>query len=631
MNRSLWRSRLLAAGWVLLWTAISFMLTRQVMEPAANLAAYQPILNLCKDPSLYPGDDYIHLMVQRIPTLVWRLASYAVDIENPHPDLLILSIGVRLCTLALAGWIAAGLARDKRAGMLAVVLFSMPIDTVLGRGDINWPYFTHTAVVIPVLLGSLGLLLRGRAVVAFALAGLAWNIHLLNAAYYSLFLAIWLALSARGIGRRKAVYCILAAAVCALPVAPRTIAGMGGEAPGAIWLEHSRLFYRQLLSPFEQPVIDWLRFACYLLLLIGMIRTTVRREEKTAGLSMTAMWAALYSAGYVFIELLPMPLFFKLQPFRCTDVFLLLFLPWFAGELVRGVTRGDLTRRAVHGGLFVLFCFFQYKVQYTELKIVFSVIWACAVLAKAWLDLSPERSEPSALGQLPRALAWGGAGYGLLLLLVYNPLTLVVLGAWLPDFRGGSSWLLSGVGLSILIAYVVLRARTAPVNWKAERLRIATLILLLLVGWETGSRIVGLTSMRYRKMNHLFYDRYQTAFFDAAHWCRVHTPPDALFIVPPYRGGFRAESLRSVYVSWDEQLALMVAPDYVPEYDRRLRMLGYNPFQSEESQPTWNPSLSMVQAVSDESGADYLVIEREKTVALPLVFQNSGYNVYRIR
>jgi len=222
MNRLLWRSRLLAAGWVLLWTAISFMLTRQVMEPAANLAAYQPILNLCKDPSLYPGDDYIHLMARRIPTLVWRLASFVVDIENPHPDLLILSIGVRLCTLALAGWIGAGLARDRRAGLLAVVLFSMPIDTVLGRGDINWPYFTHTAVVIPVLLGSLGLLLRGRAVVAFALAGLAWNIHLLNAAYYSLFLAIWLALSGRNLGRRRIIYCILTAAVCALPVAPRS-------------------------------------------------------------------------------------------------------------------------------------------------------------------------------------------------------------------------------------------------------------------------------------------------------------------------------------------------------------------------------------------------------------------------
>ncbi len=105
-------------------------------------------------------------------------------------------------------------------------------------------------------------------------------------------------------------------------------------------------------------------------------------------------------------------------------------------------------------------------------------------------------------------------------------------------------------------------------------------------------------------MNHLFYDRYQIAFFDAAHWCRAHTPPDALFIVPPYRGGFRAESLRPVYVSWDEQLALMVAPDYVSEYDRRLRMLDYDPFLSEASRPVWNPSLSAIRAVSEESGAD---------------------------
>ncbi len=631
MNQPLLRSRLLAAGWVLLWTAISFMLTRQVMEPAANLAAYQPILNLCIDPSLYPGDDYIHLMAKRIPTLVWRLASSVVDIENPHPDLLILSIGVRLCTLALAGWIAAGLARDRRAGMLAVVLFSMPIDTVLGRGDINWPYFTHTAVVIPVLLGSLGLLLRGRSVAAFALAGLAWNIHLLNAAYYTLFLAIWLVLSGRNLGRRRIIYCVLAAAVCALPVAPRTIAGLGGETPGAIWLEHSRLFYRQLLSPFEQPVIDWLRFAGYLLLLIGLIRRSARREEKTAGVSMMAMWAALYGAGYIFIELLPTPLFFKLQPFRCTDVFLLLFLPWFAGDLVRGFTRGDLTYRSVHGGLFALFCFFQYKVQYSELKIVYSAAWACAVLAKVWLDGTPEKAACSALGQLPRALAWGGAGYGLLLLLVYNPLTLFALFAWLPDFRGGLSWLLSGLGLSVLIAYVVLRARTAPRDWPAARLRMATLILLLLVGGEVGSRIAGLIYLRYRSMNHLVYDYYQTDFFDAAHWCRAHTPPDALFIVPPYRGGFRAESLRSVYVSWDEQLALMVAPDYVPEYDRRLRMLGYDPFQSEGSRPTWNPSQAAIQGVSAESGADYLVIEKGRNYPFPVVFENSGYEVYRIR
>ena len=167
-------------------------------------------------------------------------------------------------------------------------------------------------------------------------------------------------------------------------------------------------------------------------------------------------------------------------------------------------------------------------------------------------------------------------------------------------------------------------------RFSARFLKRTSFFLILLLGLECFQLAVGEIIHDLQQGKTPLFSSFRTQFFDAARWCRDHTPKDSLFVIPPYRGGFRGESLRSVFVSWDEQVALMVAPDYIPEYDHRLRLLGIQPLSHEDLDRMWYPTREELLSVRDEYGADYIVIESFKLLSFPLVYENSGYCVYQL-
>lgn len=623
-----WRTAAVAI-WILLCTLVSFAVQGQVMEPVANWFQYLPLMAKVHDPALYPRDDFIPILMEKTPSWFWWTLGKLLPTVNPYPYLLILNLMTRLANALLIYGIARHFARDWRAGLFAVFLLSGQADTVLGRGDINWPYFTHTAFSVPLILSSLYLLLRQRPCAAFAVAGAIWNVHLLNAAYYSLFLLFYVVLRWRAQQPRRWLACTALFLLFILPVLPRILPGLHTEGADELWMAHATAYHEKLLSPFTQPLEAWLRFAGYLALFLLLIRRENNAGVRSIAGAMLGMWGVLYGLGFVFTYWIPLPLFLKLQPCRCTDVFILFFFAWFSRDLLRGLRGQDLTESVLHWGLLALLYFFNLRTYPGPFKETMTAIWLLLVSAKTWREMGPSSAQRLDEGHLFLAVAWGGALYALVLLCVSNrwlatsqPVVAVMLSR--------RTILLTSLLFFIGAAYLIQRLRSAAPPPGPLPRRVALVLLLGLLAFLWTQRAVESAVTRRAHRGHSFFDRFNPTLYEAAHWCRENTPVDSLFVVPPYSGGFRSESLRSVFASWDEQLAIWIAPPFIREYDHRLHLLGYEPYSGRNPRSSWYPTREQLLKVRAAYGADYLVIETPKLMPLPLLYRNPGYAIYRI-
>jgi hypothetical protein len=255
-----------------------------------------------------------------------------------------------------------------------------------------------------------------------------------------------------------------------------------------------------------------------------------------------------------------------------------------------------------------------------------TALWLAGVALKIWLEWKPEEKTKPEVIRWQRALCWGSLVFLFCLMAVFNLWVLRYAPQVMLAFAG-YFWLARLWAFFVLAFYLAQRFRPEVLKFQTEKLARMTAIVLVILGVDVAQRSAGLGLRGMERSGRLLFESYDPAFFDTAHWCREHTPPDALVIAPPGRGGFRAESLRSVYVAWDEHHALMVAPDYVPEFDRRCRLLGYDPLHP---QRPWRPGPEQILAAAEESGADYLVMPGSRPMPFQRLYSNEGFTVYSL-
>ena len=217
-------------------------------------------------------------------------------------------------------------------------------------------------------------------------------------------------------GYRRSVRCVGLALLFALPVLPRLFSALTAGGADEVWMQHALAYHERLLSPFAQPLDAWARFSGYLLLFFVMVRRRRDAWIRHTGWAMLGMWGALYLLGYLFTALFPLPSFLKLQPCRCTDIFLLLFFAWFACETLEGLRRGPLCERALHWALLALLYFFNLRTLSSPLKDSLTVVWLLLVLAKTRLAFFPTSRQSLEERRLWSAGIGGSVVYVILVL-----------------------------------------------------------------------------------------------------------------------------------------------------------------------------------------------------------------------
>lgn len=140
-----------------------------------NHAVQIPLINLLRDPSLYPGDPFARALVS-YPSTLWPLVAELSRLVPLGPLLMTLLAGERLLTIYAARRLASAFApRSKLAAIGAMVLFGFAIHPLLGEGTIVAGYFEQTGLATAFLLLAMASFYERRPIPWAIWTALAFN------------------------------------------------------------------------------------------------------------------------------------------------------------------------------------------------------------------------------------------------------------------------------------------------------------------------------------------------------------------------------------------------------------------------------------------------------------------------
>ncbi|MBI1745724.1 MAG: hypothetical protein HYR55_03950 [Acidobacteria bacterium] len=473
--------------------------------------------------------------------------------------------------------------------------------------------FAPHVVAVPFCILAFYFFVDERYVNAALFAGLATNIHFLLGSITMMIIAGYLIFSAQSAGKRRMWLPFLAyglaAAFTIIPVFYKQITM-------AVPLQ-SRLPFTEIMAqmraphhylPTTWPWSSYARFLTFLLIALAGVRHKPAQGMHRRVTFLCGSIIFLCLIGTVFVEVWPVDLITKLQFFR-----MLIFVKLFA---------------------------FMYAANYLVITLddgEWPVCWAtlCLFLADHYLLIAllacllagyHLRHNPYYRGVL-----W--ATSGLLFIVLMAALALQAQQpAWQGLAVGWEPMMMVLVGGSILaISYHWARA-----SWLSSKPRRATalaLLMLLVLTMDTA------WSWHRHGLSHYFrYDLKAVTWWDRmSEWVSGNTPQDALFITPPYIGGFRVYAGRAI-VS-DFAVAPLWDKDF-PEWKHRLEdICGGTPLHCRglaacgETMRAgyFNLREEGIRRLAGRYEADYFVCERRDDLPFAMVYSNPLFMVFKLR
>ena len=329
---------------ILAAAAISVLATGYTFN---DLLVYLPLTEHLRDASLYPGSPLVeHLLGMPYP--LYRIYSSVYDQHVLFGFWLV----VRIATVGALYALARQVVRDRLAAALAVslVVFTPGTYGTLGLTQVLLSEPVQYAVALPLCLFALYAALRGHALPAFVLAGLACDLQpILGFVAAVLVAGGVIADSTRGRSRASYAGIVLSAAagfLVALPVLVVTVASSSiwSGVTTAEFVDMVRFGAYFHVLPGAFPVDEYIGTATVAgFAVLGLFEEALRRYRRTL-LVWLGLIVVLCLFGAVFTEVIPLPLVMKMMPFRATLFFKVL------GLICAGVyLRAELAREPVLG------------------------------------------------------------------------------------------------------------------------------------------------------------------------------------------------------------------------------------------------------------------------------------------
>ena len=550
-----------------------------------NHSVQIPILKHYADGSLYAG-DLLMTTLDGYTTCFFPLMApvtrAAGNVELPYFVTYVVCHGATLAALYALSLLAFG---HGPSAWLACALYLLNPLSLAGESSLA-SRLQHGHVATPLLLWAIFLYLRGRVVLAFALCGLAFNLHGLYSLYVAAMLATDGALRSRAWRPARMVAALALFAVLASPALVWLLRSSDPVPGGSLapWLEIMRERSALHTFPLSQPAAV---YGSYLLLVAAGVlgwaiagASALRRPSLHFALAV----AVLCLAGLVFAEWWPVPLVIKAQLLRSTKWLTYLALLYLGRLLVLSWSWGLLARiGAVACGLSLVL----------QEPLLLAVGVACYLLEAGRWELPVIAVGAAAL--LVAALTGAAA--------VPDGLGVPRLTARLEDALGDHRL------VTCLALFLLVRA-AAQGRFEKWALSAATAVscLYVLPALYLASR----EATRSQSWN------------EVQAWVRDNTPRDAVILTPPYRDGFRQFSERAIVGEWKDGTQQFFDVPFTFEWHRRMTQLGGQTRAFDNLDP------SMLLALGREYGAEYVVVPGRVRHPFPKLFQNSVAAVYRL-
>jgi len=303
-----------------------------------NQAIQVPFLLRLHDPALFAHDAMVTTTLATYPSLFYRALAHALAVV-PLPALyyglhLLTTAGVFFAAITLS-WV---MFRARWATVLLVSFLLAGHHHALAEQMLYSTGFTHTWAVFPLTLAALALLYADRPLAAFALAGLAFNFHALEAGQLALAMSFWAVFSARPrrVAGWLAVFLVLAAPTLLQLVLHRQHFDAG-------WLQLMHIRSGHHSFPFTwwragQPDIPQFLL---ILALAGVAMSLVPGPHLRKTGLLSGGIALLFVAGTLWTEVWPNALVIRAQLFRSSQFLLVLAFAYIAAGCARarGVER----------------------------------------------------------------------------------------------------------------------------------------------------------------------------------------------------------------------------------------------------------------------------------------------------
>lgn len=591
-----------------------------------NQSIQIPFLKYFMNPALYPRDDMVQRTLRDYPSYFYRLLAWA----TPHlggvaPAFFMLH--VLTAVLASMAILALGRAmfRDFRAGFVAVLLLLGGHHRALAGDDLYSLGFTHTWAVFPVAIASLALLYRRHYTWALLVAGVAFNLHALTAAYVAFvtgFVAAgeailcgageswtrrWLWRPLKQAGPGAALFLCAAAPTLFLMMSRH-------QAYDQQWLDLTYLRSADHSFPFswwQAGLPDVPRFA----LIAGLAglswsltpRTPARRRT---GLAVLAV-GVLFLAGVLLTQVWPVATVIRAQLFRSSRLLLVI--------LFCQIAWGILTVWRSAGGP--------------------AGRWQCWLERGAALASAAIVVVPVLLPLLPyafvltlmAALCSGRLSLGQAVLAGTVLLTVATASQEIefaiPGLAGSGGWNVRPAGASLRFwgllsaATVLAGAAWGPFRWwlqPAAAVMAAAIAVLAAPGL-------------LREQEGMRGSPYQ----EAQRWAKENTSLSALFLTPTQPGGFRIGAERSVVAEWRDGTQLYFTADFAPRWWQRIKDLQPGVELANDNRHLLLRGRSMetlsdaqLVALADTYHASYILLPAARASALKVAYRNEQWAIY---
>lgn len=129
-------------------------------------------------------------------------------------------------------------------------------------------------------------------------------------------------------------------------------------------------------------------------------------------------------------------------------------------------------------------------------------------------------------------------------------------------------------------------------------------------------------------------DAYFLAWKEAQIWAKNNTRINTVFITPPYIDGFRVFSERGIVGDWKDGTGAFWSSPFTLNWWQRMNDFGINEKHYDEIyqiESYNNLTKTQFLQIAEKYNANYIVTEKDKKMDLPLLFQNSYFNIYFIK
>jgi len=308
-------------------------------------AVHFPYLKKFVDGSLYPNDPFLDMRLTKY-TFFWFPFEFFYQRGILEVSMFLIHIAATYGTFWMLWNLAATVFQRATSSFLAVIIFAFPHITFGGWTVFEFSLLNRT-FVLPFLLLAINLFLQRRYLIAFAIVGLMFNLHVITANFVMAMFMLHALLAWREMGWKNIASGVLAFLLAASPVllwkasGPATDLHLRWTELSVVALAEQANNYYFFAPSFPILVATLSGFSALALFFIARQNLPRNETHRTLLHFMIAMLLVL-AVEVVTAQWLPIEIILELQIIRASVFTLIFSLLYLANYLAENyAARGD--------------------------------------------------------------------------------------------------------------------------------------------------------------------------------------------------------------------------------------------------------------------------------------------------